>query len=231
MRFCTLFFSFAFLAVLSPVTVVKAEDVPVDSEPYCGHHIKDKLARMNPTLDGIKKIIIVIDFFAFQDDEKYFDKPFQMKVFGEDLKKAIKEKLKPIPKSEYDPDTLSCYWRDNRPVEVLYLGNGSIPLDTDKYEQAVQQSGNLILYVKRYPYRWAQKKKKNASRYGGLENAADTFAITAVLFRPDVHLDPRQSVLIPFSAYIPDNKNSPDSNLMSGTVIPMIAGTIFDSIR
>lgn len=230
MRFLSLFFAFGFLAFVSPITTVKAEELPVDSEPYCGHHIKDKLARMNPRLNGVKKIVIVIDFPRFKYDEENFDKPFQMKVFGENLKKSIEQKLKPIPRSEYDPDTLSCYWRDNRPVEILYLGHRAIPLDTDKYEVAVQEAGNLIVYVKRYPFRWAQKKK-NSSRYGGLENAADTFAITAVLFRPDVRIDPRQSVLVPFSAYMPNNKNSPDSDLMSETVIPMIAGSIFDSIR
>lgn len=231
MRFFTLFFAFGFLAFVSPVTAVKAQELPVDSEPYCNLEIKNKLDRMNPALDGVKKIVIIMDFLLFSFDEDLYDTPFHMKVFGETLKKSIQDKLKPIPKSEYDSETFQCYWRDNRPVEILYLGNSGTPLDSDKYDAAVKKPGNLIVYVKRHENQWAQKKRKNASRFGGLEDPVDTFSISAVLFRPDVHLDPKSSVLITFSGYMSDNRDSPDAELMSERLIFWISGGIFDSIR
>lgn len=228
--------SFAYILMLFVISSAYAVDQAVDAQPYCHPDIKDKKSHMDPKLDGVKKIILVIDFFDFEHDEERYSKPFHTKVFGEALKGKIESWFKPVPKGEFDPNReqiLKCYWRDSRPVEIVYMGNQREPMDSDRnkysdhYQSLAANPENLIFIVKRYSHFWSLFKERSSKKFGNLKNPQDLFAISAQLYRPNSKLDPLKSLLWPYSISFSDQV-SPNDELLADFITTQLAGSFFD---
>ena len=222
MRFVVIILSMV-IFVTAPVPVAASE------EPYCNIEIKNKSEHMNPFLDGVDKVVIVLDFFRYWYDEQYFDTHYHMKDYGKRLKQEIEGWLKPIPKETYDPylsQTFECYYKDNRPVELLYLGIPRDPMDTEKYNNISKRPRTLIIYVKRVQKNWQQAKERSRKKFGELVDVSDTLSITAVVYRADSNLDPRESII--FTTPINNSEpGTPNAKIISDYTIKKIALGIF----
>lgn len=228
--------SFAYILMLFGIASAYAVDQAVDAQPYCHPDIKDKKSHMDPKLDGVKKIILVIDFFDFEHDEERYSKPFHTKVFGEALKGKIESWFKPVPKGEFDPNReqiLKCYWRDSRPVEIVYMGNQREPMDSDRnkysdhYQSLAANPENLIFIVQRYPHAWSKFKQQSRKKFGELKNPQDLFAISALLYRVGTDLDPLKASLNPYPVGFSDQV-SPNADILSEYIIFKLSGSIFN---